>query len=84
MLKMLLRVSFVFFFFFHLLEQIGRGREMIVSKYEGRYFSFEIISQSCIHSWNSNNKFVKMKFKFIQIREIKIRLERFFEKLYLY
>ena len=25
-----------------------------------------------------------MKFKFIQIREIKIRLERFFEKLYLY
>lgn len=41
MLKMLLRVSFVFFFFFHLLEQIGRGREMIVSKYEGRYFSFE-------------------------------------------
>ena len=56
---------------------------MIVSKYEGRYFSFEIISQSCIHSWNSNNKFVKMKFKFIQIREIKIRLERFFEKLYL-
>ena len=60
---------------------------MIVSKYEGRYFSFEKLfrrRESCIHSWNNNNKFVKVKFKFIQIREIKIRLERFFEKLYLY
>ena len=81
------RIFCILFFFSFIRANRERKGNDCFEIWRKIFFIWKVISQkreSCIHSWNNNNKFVKVKFKFIQIREIKIRLERFFEKLYLY